>query len=145
MEFKNLNSVIDKHFLFVDDETRNEFLDAATLDFEISKEQETKSISVDSDWILFKYNEVFNRKIRVISAAVLKKYKKVFANFTKAELEMAMRAAKEDEFHRSKGLRHCTIEYFSRIDQVDKWLNIANENLEKKESKFVLPKFNIKE
>jgi hypothetical protein len=145
MEFKNLNSVIDKHFLFVDDETRNEFLDAATLDFEISKEQETKSISVDSDWILFKYNEVFNRKIRVISAAVLKKYKKVFANFTKAELEMAMRAAKEDEFHRSKGLRHCTIEYFSRIDQVDKWLNIANENLEKKESTFVLPKFNIKE
>lgn len=146
MEFKNLNSVIDKHFLFVDDQIRDEFIEAAKLDFKyVSDYDAVLNNPVDKEWLIFKYNQVFNRKTRIISDAVLKKYKKIFDNFNKAEIEMAMNAAKNDEFHRSKGFRHCTLEYFSRIDQIDKWLNIAIESLEKKQNSFVLPKFNIKE
>jgi hypothetical protein len=147
MKLKNLNSVIDKYFgPFCEDSIREAFISAAKADFDkLSNKEIPSGNSVDKDWLIYKYNQVFNRKNRIISDAVLKKYKKVFENFTKAEIEMAMNAAKSDEFHASKGFRHCTLEYFSRIDQIDKWLNIAIEAQEKKQSSFVLPKFNIKE
>lgn len=147
MKYKNLNSVIDKYLgPFCSDDVRDEFIEAVKLDINATTDYEAiiDNTAVDKDWLLFKYNQIFNRKSRIISDAVLKKYKKVFANFTKAEIEMAMNAAKKDEYHISKKFQFCTIEYFSRIDQMDKWVNIANEQFEKN-SNFVLPKFNVKE
>jgi hypothetical protein len=147
MEFKNLNSAIDKHLgPFCDEAIRKELIDAAILDSKSITDFESAipSSSVDKEWLIFKYNQVFGRKSRIISDAVLKKYKKVFENFTKAEIEMAMNAAKKDEYHISKKFQFCTLEYFSRIDQMDKWVNIAQEQFNK-DATFVLPKFNVKE
>lgn len=147
MEFKNLNSAIDKHLgPFCDEVIRKELIDAAILDSKSITDFESAipSSSVDKEWLIFKYNQVFGRKSRIISDAVLKKYKKVFENFTKAEIEMAMNAAKKDEYHISKKFQFCTLEYFSRIDQMDKWVNIAQEQFNK-DATFVLPKFNVKE
>lgn len=147
MEFKNLNSAIDKHLgPFCDEAIRKELIDAAILDSRSITDFESAipSSSVDKEWLIFKYNQVFGRKSRIISDAVLKKYKKVFENFTKAEIEMAMNAAKKDEYHISKKFQFCTLEYFSRIDQMDKWVNIAQEQFNK-DATFVLPKFNVKE
>lgn len=143
MKFKNLNSAIDKYLgPFCDDSIRQDIISAAEKDMSIVND--TKDGSVDKEWLLFKYNQIFNRKSRIISDAVLKKYKKIFANFTKAEIEMAMEAAKKDDYHISKKFQFCTLEYFSRVDQMDKWVNIANEQL-KNNTGFVLPKFNVKE
>lgn len=147
MEFKNLNEVIDKYLgPFCDEHIREEFINAAVIDAENSTDFEVSlpSGSVDKEWLIFKYNEIFKRKSRVISDAVMKKYKKVFANFTKAEIEMAMKAARNDEFHISKKFQFCTLEYFSRIDQMDKWVNVAKDKFDN-DNGFVLPKFNVRE
>lgn len=147
MEFKNLNSAIDKHLgPFCDEAIRKELIDAAILDSRSITDFESAipSSSVDKEWLIFKYNQVFGRKSRAISDAVLKKYKKVFDTFNKAEIESAMVAAKKDEYHVSTRFKFCTLEYFSRIDQMDKWVNIAQEQFNK-DATFVLPKFNVKE
>lgn len=147
MEFKNLNSAIDKYLgPFCDDSIRKEIIDAATLDFGSVTDYEASlpSSVVDKEWLIFKYNQVFGRKSRAISDAVLKKYKKIFDTFNKAEIESAMVAAKKDEYHVSTRFKFCTLEYFSRIDQMDKWVNIAQEQFNK-DNGFILPKFNVKE
>jgi hypothetical protein len=147
MEFKNLNTAIDKHLgPFCNESIREELIAAATIDMEsiTDFEDALPRSFADKDWIISKYNEVFGKKSRTMSDAVLKKYKKVFSSFTKAEVELAMNAAKKDEFHISKKFHFCTIEYFSRIDQIDKWVNIAADKFNA-ENNFVLPKFNVRE
>jgi hypothetical protein len=145
MEFKNLNEAINKHFgVFCPDPVREEIIEAAKLDFAKSTDTEIAlNNPVDKDWIINTFNRIFNKKSRIMSDAVYKKYKKVFSNFQKAEIEIAMLAAKKDDFHSSNKHKYCTLEYFSRIDQIDKWLNVGVE-AENKENGFVLPKFNIK-
>ena len=145
MELKNLNSAIDKHLgPFCDEEIRKGILSAALLDFEYGIPVRTiVSEDVDKEWIFETYNRIFNRRCRAASDAVLKKYKKVFANFTKAEVEIAMNAAKQDDFHKQTKYKHTTIEYFSRLDQIDKWVNIAADKFDN-DNGFVLPKFNVK-
>jgi|LauGreDrversion4_2_1035121.scaffolds.fasta_scaffold50222_2 hypothetical protein len=145
MEFKNLNSAIDRYIgMFCPEKVREDIIEAAKLDFsKLDDVTSLKSNPFDKEWIIATYNKIFNKNCRVVSDAVAKKYKKIFENFQKAEIESAMLAAKSDEFHISNKFKYCTIEYFSRIDQIDKWLNVGISNFEK-ENGFVLPKFNIK-
>lgn len=136
MEWVNLNEIIDKYFgPFIDDRVREEFIRAATADTKSSDK-------TNKEWIIEKYNSIFGKKSRIISGAVNKKYNTVLKAFSRDELERAMKAAKEDDFHKANGYKYCTLEYFSRVDQVDKWLNASSET---KKEQFVLPKFNIKQ
>jgi hypothetical protein len=136
MEWVNLNEIIDKYFgPFIDDRVREEFTRAATADTKSSDK-------TNKEWIIEKYNSIFGKKSRIISGAVNKKYNTVLKAFSRDELERAMKAAKEDDFHKANGYKYCTLEYFSRVDQVDKWLNASAET---KKEQFVLPKFNIKQ
>lgn len=146
MEFKNLNEAITKHFgVFCPDTVREEIIEAVKLDLAKSTDiEQSLSGAVDKQWIIDTFNRIFAKKSRIMSDAVYKKYKKVFSNFQKAEIEIAMLAAKKDDFHSSVKYKFCTLEYFSRIDQIDKWLNVGVETQEK-EKGFTLPKFNIKE
>lgn len=146
MEFKNLNEAITKHFgVFCPDTVREEIIEAVKLDLAKSTDiEQSLSGPVDKQWIIDTFNRIFAKKSRIMSDAVYKKYKKVFSNFQKAEIEIAMLAAKKDDFHSSVKYKFCTLEYFSRIDQIDKWLNVGIETHEK-EKGFTLPKFNIKE
>jgi hypothetical protein len=53
-----------------------------------------------------------------------------------------MENAKDDEFHQENNYKYCTIEYFSRLEQIDKWTNVTKED--KKKEGFVMPKFNVR-
>jgi hypothetical protein len=77
----------------------------------------------------------------VISKKVATRYNEILKYFTLDDIKSAMQNAKDDEFHTDTNYKYCTIEYFSRIEQIDKWTNVT-----KKESKsdFILPSFNIK-
>jgi|SanBayMetagenome_1026888.scaffolds.fasta_scaffold30978_2 hypothetical protein len=136
MEWVNLNETIEKYFgPFCDDKVRTDFMQAALTDI--------KSFDkTDKEWIISTYNSIFGKKSRIISGAVNKKYNTVLKSFSRDELERAMKAAKEDDFHKANNYKYCTLEYFSRVDQVDKWLNAS---VETKREQFVLPKFNIKQ
>jgi hypothetical protein len=110
-------------------------MDAANVDIKSSEK-------TNKEWIISTYNSIFNKKSRIISASVNKKYNTVLRAFSRDELEKAMNAAKQDDFHKNSNYKYCTLEYFSRVDQVDKWLNAFTET---KKEQFVLPKFNIKQ
>lgn len=146
MEFKNLNEAITKYLgVFCSDTARQEIIEAAKLDFASFTDMDNAlSSPMDKQWIIDTFNRIFAKKSRIMSDSVYKKYKKVFSNFQKAEIEIAMLAAKKDDFHSSVKYKYCTLEYFSRIDQIDKWLNVGIEAQEKQNG-FVLPKFNVKE
>jgi len=78
----------------------------------------------------------------VMSKKVLNKYKEILKYYSLTEVQLAMQNAKADEFHVENNFKYCTIEYFSRIEQMDKWMNIVKE--QKQKADFILPKFNVR-
>jgi hypothetical protein len=73
---------------------------------------------------------------------VINKYKDILRHFSLDDIKGAMENAKDDEFHLDNNYKYCTIEYFSRLEQIDKWTNVTKED--KKKEGFVMPKFNVK-
>lgn len=92
--------------------------------------------------ILNIFNEVFQKKSRVMTKKVVNKYKDILKHFSLDDIKVAMENAKDDEFHTENNHKYCTVEYFSRLEQIDKWTNVSKED-QKKEG-FVMPKFNVR-
>ncbi len=92
--------------------------------------------------IIDMFNEVFSKRSRVISKKVVNKYREILKHYTQDEIRHAMEMAKEDDFHKESGYKYCTLEYFSRLEQIDKWSNIKPVQ---KKNRFTQPKFYTKE
>jgi hypothetical protein len=137
MNYKNLECVLDKLFGPFSNE-RELILKALQKDIELIN----KSSSIDYSNILEQFNKTFDKRSRIISKKVATRYNEILKHFTLDEIQSAMYNAKNDEFHKENNYKYCTLEYFSRIDQIDKWLN-ATKKENKKE--FTLPSFNIKQ
>jgi hypothetical protein len=58
------------------------------------------------------------------------------------EIKQAMINASKDDFHIESNFKYCTLEYFSRLEQIDKWVSVKVKKEEK--NKFIMPKFNTK-
>jgi tRNA(His) 5'-end guanylyltransferase len=143
MEQKKLKKAMDEYLgPFTPDWIKEKLLEAAREDAFVLDYTD----SSDASWIIDTFNGIFKKKSRIMSSAVAKKYKTIFKHFTKPEIESAMKTASLDDFHKSNGYKYCTLEYFSRVDQMDKWLSAAttSEYVKQKEKEFILPKFNIK-
>lgn len=136
MRYKNLEDVLDELFGPFSKE-RDLILQAITKDIEAINKVNPNSYAD----ILGIFNNTFDKKSRVISKKVATRYNEILKYFTLDDIKSAMQNAKDDEFHTDTNYKYCTIEYFSRIEQIDKWTNVT-----KKESKsdFILPSFNIK-
>jgi hypothetical protein len=137
MEYKNLENALDRIF-GVFSEERTVILNALKKDVELMNKI---SSSDDVHKIINIFNEVFNKQSRVMSKKVLNKYKEILKHFSLQDINQSMINAKIDEFHQENGYKYCTLEYFSRIEQIDKWLNATKEQ---KKSDFILPSFNVK-
>jgi len=138
MVYKNLDAVLNKLFgPFAEERTL--ILNALKKDEELNA---SLSKSDDVSKIINIFNEVFNKNSRVMSKKVLNKYKEILKYYSLTEVQLAMQNAKADEFHVENNFKYCTIEYFSRIEQMDKWMNIVKE--QKQKADFILPKFNIR-
>lgn len=137
MKYKNLEDVLDKIFgPFAQERTL--ILNAIKKDVELSN-QITKSD--DASKIINIFNEVFQKKSRVMTKKVLNRYKEILKHFTLQDIKSAMESAKDDDFHTENSYKYCTLEYFSRMEQIDKWLNVTKEE---KKSDFVMPTFNVR-
>jgi hypothetical protein len=64
----------------------------------------------------------------------LSKYKEILKHFSLQDINQSMINAKKDYFHLENDYKYCTLEYFSRIEQIDKWLNATKEH---KKSDFI--------
>ena len=138
MVYKNLDAVLNKLFgPFAEERTL--ILNALKKDEELNA---SLSKSDDVSKIINIFNEVFGKNSKVMSKKVLNKYKEILRYYSLTEVQLAMQNAKADEFHIENNFKYCTIEYFSRIEQMDKWMNIVKE--QKQKADFILPKFNVR-
>lgn len=136
MIYKNLQDVLDKLFGPFSKE-RDLILQALNKDIEAINKVNSNSYKD----ILDLFNTIFDKKSRVISKKVATRYNEILKYFTIDDIKSAMQNAKDDEFHTDTNYKYCTIEYFSRIEQIDKWTNVTKQE---KKSDFILPSFNIK-
>lgn len=138
MILKNLEAALDKMFGPFSEE-RTIILNAAKKDID-----SMTSVASGDDVlkILNIFNEVFQKKSRVMTKKVVNKYKDILRHFSLDDIKSAMENAKDDEFHQENNYKYCTIEYFSRLEQIDKWTNVTKED--KKKEGFVMPKFNVR-
>jgi hypothetical protein len=138
MILKNLEATLDKMFGPFSEE-RTIILNAAKKDID-----SMTSVASGDDVlkILNIFNEVFQKKSRVMTKKVVNKYKDILRHFSLDDIKSAMENAKDDEFHQENNYKYCTIEYFSRLEQIDKWTNVIKED--KKKEGFVMPKFNVR-
>lgn len=138
MVYKNLDAVLNKLF--------GPFAEERTLILNALKKDEESNASLsksdDVSKIINIFNEVYNKNSRVMSKKVLNKYKEILKYYSLTDVQSAMRNARADEFHIENNFKYCTIEYFSRIEQIDKWMNVVKE--EKPKGDFVMPKFNVR-
>jgi activator of HSP90 ATPase len=137
MEFKRLRKALECEKT-LSEESRAFILQMAESD--VTRERLNSKLKGIS--IIDMFNDVFAKRSRVISKKVLNKYKEILKHYTEDELRHAMEMAKADDFHKESGYKYCTIEYFSRIEQIDKWSNIKQPE---KKSNFTAPKFYTKE
>ena len=138
MEFKQLKKALDS-IISLSDKQRALILECAEIDT-IGKVKKTK---VNEEGIIKMFNEVFSKNSRVISKKVVNKYREIFKHYTLDELREAMEHARDDDFHKETSWKYCTIEYFSRMDQLDKWIN-AKPAEKNQQNEYKLPKFNVK-
>jgi hypothetical protein len=137
MKYKNLEDVLDKIFgPFAQERTL--ILNAIKKDEELNSQV---SSSNDASKIINIFNEIFEKKSRVMTKKVLNRYKEILKHFTLQDIKSAMESAKDDNFHSDNSYKYCTLEYFSRMEQIDKWLNVTKEE---KKSDFVMPTFNVR-
>lgn len=138
MEFKQLKKALDA-MSSLSEKQRALILECAKIDT-IGK---LKKIKVNESEIIKMFNGVFIKNSRVISKGVLNKYKEILKHYSIEEIKEAMEHARDDDFHIETRWKYCTIEYFSRMDQLDKWLNAKPGGMSP-HNDFKMPKFNVK-
>jgi len=90
--------------------------------------------------ILPMFNEVFCKRSRVMSSKVINKYKQILKIYSIDDIRKAFTNAKNDEYHKDTGYKYCTLEYFSRMEQMDKW-----ESFDPKQTTiFTMPSMNLR-
>ena len=141
MELKNLRKTLDLVFGPFEDEKKTKIIEAVHADLELSGKRSSGS---EFDLIMSEFNRIFGKRSRVVSDKVVNRWKGILKHFTTEEVIRAMESASNDEFHKDTKYKHCTLEYFSRIDQIDKWVNVSVVNIVKTNPGFVMPRMNIK-
>lgn len=140
---KNLKLVLDDIFGEHSSEEKDRIIQAVEKD-----NSESSAKKKDVLAILDLFNSIFDKKSRVMSDKVIGRYRNLLKQFSIEDIENAFRNAKSDEFHIESGYRYCTLEYFSRLDQMDKWATMVKPNTviqKSSQQQFVMPNMNTKQ
>lgn len=138
-KYKNLEKELDLIFGIFSDDLKQRIVNAVKKDFDsLNKVSSENTISS----ILDIFNSTFNKKSRIVSKKVGQRYNEILKYYQIQDIKQAMLNAKQDEFHKDNGYKYCTLEYFSRLEQMDKWVNATQV---KESTGFVAPKFYVKE
>lgn len=138
-KFKNLERELDIIFGIFSDDKRSRIVQAVHKDFQLLLKVES---SDDVGLVLNEFNSIFGKKSRIVSKKVANRYREILRYYSFEDIKKAMLNAKDDDFHKENSYKYCTLEYFSRLEQMDKWINIQQTNENKG---FFVPKFNLKE
>lgn len=95
-------------------------------------ENELIQIPLEFDGLLDWFNQCFQKRSRVFPKSIQSKYKKLMRDgFTIDDVKNAMKNAKNDQFHIETKFKHCSLEFFSRAEKIDKFANISNQQIRK--------------
>jgi hypothetical protein len=80
------------------------------------------------------FNLVFKKRCSIVPPKIADKYTSAIKQgFTTDQIKLAMTNASKDEYHINSNYKHCTMEFFSRMDKIDKF---ANESIVEKPSSY---------
>lgn len=103
-------------------------LETEEIKFSQVKEKKTTHEKIDFEKLLSFYNEMFDRRCRVIPNAVKQKFNaRMRDGYTKDNIIHAMVNAKKEKNHKESGYKWLTLEFFSRHDKLDIYGTIANQ------------------
>jgi hypothetical protein len=98
-------------------------------DSENENENETIQIPFEFALLLEWFNQCFNKRSRVFPKSIVSKYKKLFRDgFNMDDVKTAMVNARKDQFHIDSKFKHCTLEFFSRPEKIDRFSNGSQSN-----------------
>jgi len=87
-----------------------------------------KGESIDFKSILNDYNQMFSKNFRVVPTKAQRQIKaRLKEGFTITEIFEALGNAKRNDFHIQCNFQYLTLEYITRSEQLDKWLNIGTQ------------------
>ena len=135
---KNLNEALDEIFGPVSCREKDLIIEAVKKD---NKSSVSSADMGEAAQILEFFKEIFGKeRTRVMSKRVVNRYKRLLKSYSMQEIREAMEKASKDDFHIETGYKHCTLEYFSRDEQMDKWVSYDP----KQTKMFQLPSMNLK-
>jgi len=79
--------------------------------------------------LLSYFNTTFRKKSKIVSQKVVKAYlNRIKEGYSIDDIKCAMKNASMDSFHKENGFKHCTMEFFSRSEKIDKFVTITTSN-----------------
>ena len=98
-------------------------------------EKENNTSKFDFDALLIHFNNTFNKRSRIIPEKVKKSYlARLKEGYTSDDIHSAMKNASLDKWHRENQFHHCTLEFFSRAEKIDKF---ASATLKQNSPKYI--------
>lgn len=89
-------------------------------------------ISFDFDAYIKAINDAFGKNHRVVTPKLRRQMTALLkTGLTKEDIMTAIENCKNSEFHKKENYRHCTPEFFSRIDKVDYWSDVTETKKQK--------------
>lgn len=89
-------------------------------------------LSFDFDAYIKAINETFGKNHRVVTPKLRRQITALLkTGLTKEDIMTAIENCKNSEFHKKENYRHCTPEFFSRIDKVDYWSDVTETKKQK--------------
>ena len=95
---------------------------------------ENKTIQIPMEFVglLDWFNQCFHKRSRIFPKSIQTKYKNLFRDgFTIDDVKNAMINARKDQFHIDSKFKHCTLEFFSRAEKIDKFSNVSEQQIRK--------------
>jgi hypothetical protein len=90
--------------------------------------KENNTSKFDFDGLLIHFNNTFNKRSRIIPEKVKKSYlARLKEGYTSDDIHSAMKNASLDKWHRENQFHHCTLEFFSRAEKIDKFANATSK------------------
>jgi len=79
----------------------------------------------DNAELLIFFNTCFGKRCKVFPQNTIKKYIKLLKQGYKiADIKMAMVNAKNDGWHKEQDYKYCTLDFFTRVDKLDRFLGM---------------------
>lgn len=90
-------------------------------------------IEIDTDKLLKIYNSTLGKKTRVISESVLLRIKQLLKEgYNKEDLITAIKNAADDQFHKDSNYKNLTLEFITRPDKFERFVNMGDYNVKSK-------------